>query len=41
MQKQKIEAMTTKHYKNRGGISLSNKKYENYEGDIGDDIDLN
>lgn len=38
VERRTTEAMATKCRRNRGGIGLSSKKEENYESDIGDDI---
>lgn len=40
VKRQKIKVMATKYYINRGRISLSNKKEENYENNTKDNIYL-
>ena len=40
MERQKIEAIAARRQRAKGGISLSNKKEENYESDTRDETDL-
>lgn len=40
IKRQKTEVIAAKHFSNRREIRLFNGKKENYEGDIGDDTDL-
>lgn len=41
MERQKIEVIVVKYQKARGMISSSMEKEEDYENDIGDEIDPN
>lgn len=40
VEKEKTKALTAKHHKNRGRISLFSKEKKNYESDIRDNMNL-
>lgn len=41
VERQKLEAIAAKHYRNKRQISLSRKEKKNYDNDTTNDIDLN